>query len=74
MFYDIHGSAQITTITHHQSIPENSEQYGQRYGQVLILPNLRDRITIRIGQFLIAAGQRLTNAGTKNLHLSKEAA
>ena len=51
---------------------ENSEEYGQKHGSVLILPTLQDRIILQTGRLLIALGQKMTAASTKKMDLSKE--
>jgi len=55
-----------------ESACENSEEYGQKFGSVLRLPTLQDRITLRIGRLLIALGQKMTVASTEKMELSKE--
>ena len=51
---------------------ENSEEYGQKYGSVFILPSWPDRIRLQTGQLLITLGQKITATSTKKIELSKE--
>jgi hypothetical protein len=64
---------QVESNIHAQAF-ENSEEYAQKHGTLVILPLLRDRIALQVGQLLITIGQKLTADGTKNLKLSKDAA
>lgn len=70
----IYNTAVQIEMNYHKPAPENSEEYAQKYGFIVILPGLRDRLTLWVGQQLIATGRKLTAAGSKNLKLSKDLA
>jgi hypothetical protein len=70
----LYNTAVQVEMNYHECAPENLEEYGQKHGVAVILPGLRDRLALRVGQLLITMGQKLTESGTKNLHLSKDMA
>jgi hypothetical protein len=51
---------------------ENSEEYGQKYGRVVVLSTWRDRLSLKFGQLLITMGEKLTTSSLKNMQLSKD--
>ena len=61
-------------MNYHEPACDNSEEYAQKHGSVVVLPNLRDRLTLRAGQLLITMGQKLTDSSTKNIQISKDLA
>jgi hypothetical protein len=68
----IFGTALQMEIHRDEFPPENSEEYAQRHGRVVILPTLVDRLILGAGSMLIALGKRLEAAGTRRLHLNGE--
>lgn len=70
----MYNTAVQIEMNYREPAPENSEEYAQKHGVVVILPGLRDRLALRAGQLLITMGQKLTESSTKNLKLSKDMA
>ncbi len=60
------------TASDYEAQCDDLEQFAQRHGHVSRLPNLRDRLYLRMGKLLIAFGERLTALSLKHLRLSEE--
>ena len=56
-----------------KTAPLDQEQYAQKYGRLVHLPCLRDRICMRLGKFFISAGKKLTSASLEHMQLTEEA-
>jgi hypothetical protein len=61
-------------MNYHELACDNPEEYAQKHGSVVVLPTLRDRLTLRAGQLLITMGQKLTDSSTENIQISKDLA
>jgi hypothetical protein len=72
MLPGIYNTVVQMEMNYHEPTPDNLEAYGQKHGSVIVLPTLRDRLTLRVGQLLITIGQKLTASSTKNMRLSKD--
>jgi len=70
---EIYNTAAQIEISRWKSVPDNSEEYAQKYGHILV-PGLRDRFALRLGLLLIKMGKKLTADGSKNLNLSRDMA
>jgi hypothetical protein len=66
------GTAIQVQIHREEFLPEDSEEFAQRHGHVIILPTLGDRLILGTALLLIAIGKRLEAAGTRRLHLNGE--
>ena len=74
MFPGIYNTGAQVEINYHEPACDNLEEYAQKHGHVVVLPTLRDRLTLRAGQLLITMGQKLTDSSTKGNQMSKDLA
>ncbi len=72
MLPGMYNSSIQVELNYREPACESSEELGQKQGTVLMLPTLKDRITLQAGKILISLGQKMTATSERHMQLSKE--
>jgi hypothetical protein len=73
MYNPLDTLGQYEMVNNH-NVCDNDEILGQKFGSVVVLPALRDRIALRTGELLITIGQKMKAASIKHMRLTEEMA
>jgi hypothetical protein len=67
-----HQTGLLVAAAQAESSRVRPEEEGM--GHLVLLPTLRDRLMLRAGQLMIAAGEKLTAIGMKDIQLTQDLA